>query len=198
MTREILLEEAVARDRLYIGRHAITLGYELTPLQHDEASQTCDQKIPLLRKAFPKEDWTRRSAVKTIFATIEWQKYAFILPELGHNITSEAAEQMFEQSGLEHYGGRIEVSPEAIPGNLQAIGVCTPAITGTELEQLAGVFIHKSLVTYDPRVDISLARLHPQDAQAELRSMLLPGKAIPEILLREYGDTGKIHIVDMS
>ncbi len=197
----VYVNDILAEEQRYVIDRAVSLGYELIPRVHGEETRTCAEKLAILGEEFALTDM-----VKVLFGRVRANGdsgvYALVTPEFGYGFDRATAQAALAGIGITV--GRKKVSVEVRPAFLpegMRLGTATPFVSEDQLEgyggmytPVAGIFIHSYLGSCSRVVDISVGGT---SEEALRRSLQLPGKAIPEILLAEFGDTEKIHIVDL-
>jgi hypothetical protein len=187
-------------DQSYVVHHARELGYTLNEVHHTSTSRRCDEKLALLGPSFELHDM-----VKVLFGEVKnkdmgKEKVAIITPDFGYTLDKKNLQDIMHQVG---YTQKVSIQCRRadIPHGMQ-MGTATPFVTqeqmnGVPCMMIPGIdkiLIHNYLTTSTRIVDVSVGGTDTQSLQ---QSLQLQGRAIPDILKREYGDTGKIYIVEM-
>ena len=176
-------------EQEYVPRIAKRLGIETRILHHESPTNTCDEKLDLLKQDHRYTEWTIDRMIKALYFTNNGQPFiGIITPESRTRIKQK---NIFSKTlGISRTQAEdYYLNSQKVPKGMK-VGTCTPfpltSSIGTEIRSLIVVDVPG---LRGKLVDISIGG---EDKESQMRSMHLPYEGIYEILKRQFKD--KVHL----
>lgn len=176
-------------EQQYVFRIAKKLGIDIRILHHDSPTNTCDEKLDLLKQDHRYADWTIDRIVKALYFTNNGQPFmGVITPEYRTRVKQK---DIFSKTfGISRtQANDYYLNSQKVPKGMK-VGTCTPfpwaSSMGTEIERLTVI---NTPELEGKLVDISIGG---EDKDSQMRSMHLPYEGIYEILKKQFG--ARVHL----
>ena len=187
------MEHELHPEQGYITRVADRLGIEVKLVQHEEPTNTCDEKLDLLKQDHRYIDWTVERIVKALYFTSNGSPFiGFITPELRERLKPGKVFPKIlsmPRDRADNYYVDAGKTPEGMK-----LGTCTPfpweSSVGREIEH---IIVRDFPFVNDRLVDISIGGV---DKESQMVSMHLPYEGIYQILKKQFGE--KVHLYSKS
>ena len=183
------------QEQAYVFKNAIWLGIERRIIPHKRETESCNEKLTLLRENPRFKSWKQDRIIKVIYLSLEDSPLIGIISqEFGKPIeTRKILRSVFKQ---EIYNlNKYQINLKRIPKGM-TWGTCTPfPFTSSmgEGKEISDLIIYDHPSINKKLVDVSVGG----DKEGKLASMHLPYEGIYRILVKQFGYK-RVHLYDQT
>lgn len=182
-------------EQTYVFHHAIDIGAELRLIPHKRRTESCEEKLDLLKKNSRFERWTLDRIIKALyFSRGEEPLIGIITPKFENKTqTKKVLRDVFKLDVVQP--DKYQVNKGKTPKGM-TWGTCSPfpfASTVGDEREISDLIVYDHPPINSRFVDISIGG----QKEGKLVSMHLPYKAIYQILVKEFGHK-RVHLYDPS